>query len=142
MPAKTITGGCFCGAIRWEAANLFDAGYCHCSICRRISGAPVFAFASFKVDDFRLTRGSPKTFASSDTGRREFCGDCGSAVYFHADGWPYVSVGIGSFDNPNDVRPTMHQCEADRLAWFDTTDNLPRFRTNKNISHPRERIRP
>ena len=53
MIKKPITGGCFCGAIRWEADGVFDAGYCHCSVCRRISGAPVYSFVHFKEGDFR-----------------------------------------------------------------------------------------
>ena len=60
MVTMPISGGCFCGAIRWEGSNVFDAGYCHCSICRRMSGAPVFSFVHFREGDFRLTKGSPR----------------------------------------------------------------------------------
>jgi hypothetical protein len=38
-------GGCFCGAIRWEASEIFDTIYFHCSECRRLSGAPVVTWA-------------------------------------------------------------------------------------------------
>lgn len=142
MTTTSMTGGCFCGAIRWEIGNVFDAGYCHCSICRRISGSPVASFATVKSEDFRLTRGAPKSFASSAKFKRLFCADCGSAVYGIEDGWPFVSIGIGTFDDPTKIRPTMHQCAADRLVWFDIADDLPRFPTNNDIPHPRERRSP
>jgi hypothetical protein len=51
-------------------------------------------------------------------------------------------VGIGILDRPAEIRPTMHQCEADRLSWLNIADDLPRFETNENISHPRERMSP
>ena len=65
MVSRPITGGCFCGAIRWAASTVFDAGYCHCSVCRRRSGAPVFAFVRFREGDFQLVKGGPKAFSSS-----------------------------------------------------------------------------
>ncbi|HEX6636422.1 MAG TPA: hypothetical protein VF033_02095 [Steroidobacteraceae bacterium] len=37
-----LEGGCACGAVRYRLASApFDAGYCHCEVCRRSSGAPV-----------------------------------------------------------------------------------------------------
>ena len=33
-------GDCYCGDIRFEVSDIFDAGYCHCSVCRQLSGAP------------------------------------------------------------------------------------------------------
>lgn len=142
MLAKPITGGCFCGAIRWEADSVFDAGYCHCSVCRRISGAPVYSFVHFKEGDFRLTKGSPKGFATSAHFTRYFCSDCGSQVLGRGRGSPYVSVGIGVLDEPARVRPTLHQCDADRLPWLTIADDLPRYPANHDIPHPRHRPSP
>ena len=142
MIKKPITGGCFCGAIRWEADGVFDAGYCHCSVCRRISGAPVYSFVHFKEGDFRLVKGSPKALASSKHFTRYFCTDCGTHVFGRGEGWPYVSASIGVLDCPTEVRPTMHQCEADRLPWLNIADDLPRYPTNNDIPHPSERASP
>ncbi len=39
--AEKVTGGCFCGAVRYEAeVHLDDAYYCHCRTCQQTSGAP------------------------------------------------------------------------------------------------------
>src|SRR5206468_9902663 len=40
-PPAEITGGCFCGAVRYRvSATTRDVSHCHCSICRRTTGAP------------------------------------------------------------------------------------------------------
>ena len=51
-------GGCLCGAVRYELAaeGAFDAGYCHCSMCRRSTGAPVLAWALVRRSHFRLVQ--------------------------------------------------------------------------------------
>ena len=50
----TYQGGCFCGAIRYAFLDVFVAGYCHCSICRRMSGAPVIAWVNTPRASFRV----------------------------------------------------------------------------------------
>ena len=69
-----MEGGCFCGAIRYRVGSVFDAGYCHCSICRHIHGAPVVAWAAVLEGDFTLLAGTPRAFRSSATGTRHSCG--------------------------------------------------------------------
>jgi len=74
---EVLRGGCFCGANRFEAGDLYDAGYCHCSMCRRFSGAPAVAWANLRGRDFRLVRGAPRGFRSSEHWVRYFCPSCG-----------------------------------------------------------------
>jgi hypothetical protein len=133
-----IEGGCFCGAIRFRIGAVFDAGYCHCSICRRMTGAPMAAWANVPADQFERLQGTPKAHATSGRGRRYFCGDCGSALFWAEDGGPYVSVGLGVLDDPEAVRPAVHMCQADRLSWFEVMDDLPRYPDNR-LPHPDRR---
>ena len=65
-------GGCLCGAIRYEIDAVFDVIYCHCKHCRRSSGAPVLLTAQVSGDAFRLTKGSPSEYRTSDSGRSFF----------------------------------------------------------------------
>ena len=59
-----FTGGCLCGAIRYEVDRVFDVIYCHCNQCRRSSGAPVLLTAQVSGDAFRLTKGSPSEYSN------------------------------------------------------------------------------
>src|SRR5216117_2644895 len=52
-PAAAITGGCFCAAIRYRvSATTGDVSHCHCSICRRTTGAPFVSWATFPAAAF------------------------------------------------------------------------------------------
>lgn len=140
---SAFRGGCFCGAVRFEADDLFDAGYCHCTICQHFSGAPAVAWANLPGRDFRITQGKPAGYASSDSWVRYFCADCGAPVYGRhpappEDGRDLVCFLIPSLDDPPTVKPTAHIFCRSRLPWFDTTDDLPRFEEGE-LSHPRER---
>jgi hypothetical protein len=62
-----LTGGCFCGAIRYEVEGTpFHATNCHCSICRRTTGAPFVTWFSVRPSDFRIVEGEPMRFNSTE----------------------------------------------------------------------------
>lgn len=128
-------GGCLCGAVRYRLdAAPFDAGYCHCTSCRRASGAPVLAFATVPLDAFVLTKGEPAKRRSSEKAERWFCRDCGTQLAIHADYQPdTIDVTIPSLDDPAIIAPKFHIFTDERIAWFDTADDYPRhagFRPN------------
>ena len=70
--AQKLTGGCLCESIRYEVDKVFDSGYCHCSMCRKLSGAPVLVWGVVKAPYFRLVKGTPTEYASSENGIRGF----------------------------------------------------------------------
>jgi len=82
-----LTGGCFCGAIRYEVRGApFDETNCHCSICRRTTGAPFVTWFSVRSPDFRIIKGEPTRFNSTERGVRSFCSRCGTQLAFqHVD---------------------------------------------------------
>ena len=126
MPAHE--GGCLCGALRFRAdAAPVDSGYCHCSLCRKSTGAPVLAWTTFPVDAFRYVAGQPRVFHSSAWGQREFCGSCGTQlVYRKREGASSVDVSIGSLDAPWSFPPQYHIHTGNQLPWLALADNLPR----------------
>ena len=88
MNTTPLTGGCLCGAVRYRLdSRPFDAGYCHCELCRRACGAPVVAFATVPLESF-VVSGSPRRRRSSAFGERWFCGDCGTQLAMHVDHQP------------------------------------------------------
>jgi len=123
-----LAGGCFCGRIRYEAAGEpFDQTLCHCSICRRTTGAPAVAWFTVRPADFRFISGDPRTFQSTSKGVRCFCGDCGAQLTFRAPGLDEVDVTIASLDDPDAVPPLDQIWSGDRVRWMDGLGRLPRY---------------
>lgn len=124
-----MNGGCYCGAIRYEAAGRpFNETVCHCSICRRATGAPLVAWFSVARAQFRFVQGSPARFRSSPHASRTFCPHCGTALTFEEDHAPdEVDVTVCSLDDPALVAPHDHTWIRSRLAWVKTADGLPEF---------------
>jgi hypothetical protein len=123
------SGGCLCGAVRFRAEGKPSwTSYCHCQSCRRATGSPVAAFAGYPEDRFSYTRGSPQVFESSPGVWRSFCGRCGSPLTYRAEKYPgEVHILIGSLDAPEDFAPRAHVFCAERISWFETTDEARRF---------------
>ncbi len=124
------TGYCHCGAIRYEATGApFYTGLCHCSDCRRHAGAPMVGWTAYPEDGLTLLQGAPKVYASSEHGRRHFCPDCGTGLfYYNAQILPgIVDIQVGTLDHPEEAVPEMHVQVAERLAWMAKAHDLPAF---------------
>ena len=132
---KTVAGGCFCGAVAYEIdmPTLFCA-HCHCSMCRRPHGASFVTWTAVPPDQFRVTAGEEhlRTFASSDLGRRQFCGECGTQMFCwheHADSSPpsMIDVTVASLHEPIDRMPEMHVFYDSKASWTVINDDLPKL---------------
>lgn len=124
------TGGCHCGAIRYELSGEPKwTSLCHCSDCRRHSGAPLVGWTAFREGELRLLQGTPKVYESSENGRRHFCAGCGTGLfYYNAANLPgIVDVQIATLDNPDALAPTIQVQAAERIAWMERAHELPAF---------------
>jgi hypothetical protein len=122
-------GGCLCGAVRYRlSAAPADIGYCHCTLCRRSSGAPVQVFGTVPLEGFRLLKGEPRRRRSSGFGERWFCADCGTQIAIRVDFQPdTIDFTVGSLDDPGTVAPRFHLWTSSQIPWFDSRDDLPRY---------------
>jgi hypothetical protein len=122
-----LKGGCFCGAIRYETAGVpFHQTSCHCSICRRTTGAPFVAWFSVSRSKFRLVQGTPTRFRSTAKGTRSFCPHCGTQLTFeHDDASDELDITTCSLDDPEQLPPTDHTRTSSQLAWVRLADDLP-----------------
>lgn len=123
-----LTGGCICGAIRYRILGRPRlVCSCHCSMCRRASGAPMLTWMAIRKDRFELISDAVIWYRSSEQGRRGFCATCGGQLLsVHAGYQDYYEVTVGTLDNPERVRPDRHVYEPDRLSWLLICDGLPR----------------
>lgn len=125
-----MTGGCHCGAIRYEVSGEpLTHALCHCADCRRHAGAPVVGWTMYPEAAVRVTRGAPKIYSSSAQGRRHFCPDCGTGLfYFNAGMLPgLIDVQSATYDDPAAVPAQVHIQTAERVPWMARAHELPEF---------------
>jgi hypothetical protein len=123
-----LTGGCFCGAVRYEADGTpFHETNCHCSICRRTTGAPFVAWFSVRPTEFRIVRGDPVRFKTTQKAVRAFCSTCGTQLTFaHADFPNEIDVTTSSLDDPELVPSRDNTRTSSRLRWIGA-NSLPDY---------------
>lgn len=119
---KIYTGGCLCGAVRFEAMGPPERPHsCSCKMCQRHTGAPSAAWVEFPKDSVSWTgsAGPPSLYRSSETSNRAFCSTCGSSIGAIDDA-PVVALLVGSFDSPNrkDLVPAYHTHRSARPRWW------------------------
>ena len=123
------TGQCHCGAIRYSMpTTVVHHALCHCQDCRRHAGAPIVGWALVGLNELEVT-GTPKIYASSDHGRRHFCGDCGTSLFYTSEAvFPgQIDVQSATLDDP-DLIPAQAQIQtAERIRWMDGLADLPAF---------------
>jgi len=131
---KPFEGGCLCGSIRYRSTGApLRAVICHCSMCRRHSGAPVLSFVHFPVGEFTWIGGQPTRFRSSENAERGFCPKCGSTLSMHEQVLgDRVQIALGSLDEPDRVRIDDHVWTEDSITWFEVADELPRFKRSSS----------
>ena len=123
------SGQCHCGAIRYEmpAEPIYHA-LCHCSDCRRATGAPAVAWALAPKEAVTI-RGEPRVYASSEHARRHFCGACGSSLFYTNDVvFPgMIDVQSATLDDRDRI-PVQAQIQtAERIGWMEKLGDMPAF---------------
>lgn len=125
----TAAGACFCGGVRFEIElpSKFVA-HCHCSECRRASGAPMVTWLGTWEPKLRLVQGGDllKSYSDSPEATREFCAHCGTQLFFRCERWPgEVHVTRASIPGEVDRLPQVHVFYSDHASWYDPEARLP-----------------
>ncbi len=123
--AARVTGGCLCGAVRFEVhGSLRGVVNCHCGQCRRSHGHHGAYSAAARADLSLTEDGGLKWYASSATARRGFCGRCGSSLFWEPAGEDYMAIAAGGFDQPSGLATVGHVFTADRADYYAIDDDL------------------
>jgi hypothetical protein len=86
-----VTGGCLCGAVRYESRTPPTAGYyCYCKMCQKAYGSLFQPTVRFPGSAFAFVKGSPEYYRASSFAQRGFCAECGSPIIFSYEGNPDV----------------------------------------------------
>ena len=126
MTAKSFSGGCQCGAVRYRIEGEIRYPHlCHCRMCQKASGNYFVPLGASGRDAFALTRGEPSWFQSSQHVRRGFCGKCGTPLFYDIPDMDFINVTLGSLDNPQKIAPEAQSNLAEKMKWFSLLDALP-----------------
>lgn len=119
MERETITGGCYCGEIRYKAIGVPKyAGVCYCNDCRKIAGAQSVAWITFPIEDFEYFKGKPVSFQSSEKVSRTFCGKCGTGLTYQIENRKQeIDVTMASLDDPEKYPPRKLVYAEEKLGW-------------------------
>jgi len=132
---QPLTGGCLCGAVRYEARPTHrDGYYCHCRMCQLAFGNTRAAFINLRKDEVTWTTGQPAFYASSKFARRGFCGRCGSPLSFEYLSSESMDLSVGSLDDPAAVAPVLHFAVESRIANWHADDGLPGQRLDEHVA--------
>jgi hypothetical protein len=116
---QSITGGCYCGAVRYRATGppLYQAN-CHCANCRRAGGAQAVAWITVKSSEFAFENGKPTRYQTDTGAQRTFCGACGTSLtYEHGERPDEIDITTGSLDEPERFPPNRDVFPEEKLSW-------------------------
>ena len=131
-PAEPVRGSCLCGGVRYAVTGPFlRANFCHCSRCRKHSGAAALAQGRVPRSAFTLLQGRDLLSSFTEAGHmaKVFCRRCGSSLFGGTwpDG-PEVSIRLGTVDDDPGIRPSYHSFVGEVPPWDALPDDsLPRY---------------
>jgi len=122
-----LSGECLCGAVRFTVEDAFRyALNCHCSQCRRSTGAAFKSFAGIERTKFRVVAGDDDLLIYGEADcHNAHCGTCGSFLYSVVQDGTYVHVNLGTLRDEPAIRPTAHIYVGSKAPWHEITDDLP-----------------
>jgi hypothetical protein len=137
MAERVLTGGCLCGAIRFELSALpYTAGYCHCTRCQRRTGTAASPQARIEGSALQVLDGQDllRAWRHPDGGfEKLFCAGCGAHLLSrNPDNHSQASVRMGAFDGDPGIRPTWRAFVAYAAPWEPIPDDgLERYAEGK-----------
>jgi hypothetical protein len=126
---RRLSGQCFCGQVSYSVTDAFDyAMNCHCSQCRRTTGAAFKPFAGIAKQELEITQGADALLRyGSDETHDVHCRRCGSLLYSVVREGAFVHVTLGTLTDTPRIRPTAHIFAGSKAPWFEITDALPQY---------------
>lgn len=138
-----IKGSCLCGGVRFEVARAVGPfELCHCSRCRKTTGAAFVAGLGVRAEDYRLLQGA-ELIRSYDAPiihrppayHAAFCSRCGSPVPDPAVEADWFEIPAGLLDDDPTLRPEQHIFVEVMAPWWTISDGLPQLTRKQLVEH-------
>ena len=128
-----LEGSCHCGAVQFslQSHQPYPFNLCYCSICRKTAGGGGYAinlggdFTTLEVSGrehlrvYRAKLHDAQGNVRISQGERNFCGECGSALWLWDPRWPeLIHPHASAIDTSLPVPPERtHMMLASRAGW-------------------------
>lgn len=122
-----LRGSCACKSVSWASTELpRHLNLCHCTICRKVSGAPFLPFGHFnrRAVTWDTSANTIKESQYSEVAVRGFCTNCGTPLYikYHAEP-DQTNIAMGTVDEDSivgDIRKQdAHLYVLDNASWYE-----------------------
>ena len=127
-----ISGGCLCGAVRYNsAAEPTLVVVCHCSTCQKNTGSAfslniALPRGALTISGDTLATYEDRSGASGKPFFRSFCSRCGSPITGQGDAYPdLVILKAGTLDDPSWVKPQGHIWCVEKQPWVAIEPGVP-----------------
>lgn len=129
------TGGCLCGAVRFEIAP-FDPvfGTCHCKMCQRWAGSALLALTVPAATLAVSGQGFVATYSSSDWADRSFCRQCGSSLWYRTQDTGTHHLPIGLLDDTSGLTMASEIYHDLKPDCFDLSQSTRRYTTAETLA--------
>lgn len=137
MIKTPFTGGCVCGAVRYECSAApadIQMFKCHCRDCQHITGGGHTPVVYVPASTFKLTRGKLSYFKTDSemmgphSHQRGFCAECGSRLTGgEGPGMTGIGMTAGSLDDPSGFKPAVEIWMSDAQPWDFVDPTMPKF---------------
>jgi hypothetical protein len=117
-----VTGGCLCGAVRYEiAAEPIVTRVCWCRVCQKLGAGGSTVNVCFPRDKITISGVLADHCSIADSGNvmhRRFCPGCGTPLFSEAEARPHlIFVRAGSLDDPEVARPEVTIWTSQAPSW-------------------------
>ncbi len=127
---KYLNGSCLCKKVKLQVPDKFlYMGHCHCSECRKFSGAAFSTAAGVDFADFKITEGEAfiAYYHKTENTDLGFCKNCGSSLFSKKLNSKKYNIRLGVLDDSPTQDPTFHLFVDSKAPWHKITDNLKKF---------------
>jgi hypothetical protein len=127
-----ITGGCLCGAVRYEAtAAPIVTRVCWCRLCQYLGAGSGTVNTCFPTEALTIQGELTDFQSTADSGskmHRRFCRVCGTPLFSEAESRPHlIFVRAGTLDDPEVARPAATIWTAQAPTWACIDSRLQNF---------------
>ena len=124
-----LTGGCFCGRVRYRIdASLRPGRSCHCSRCRKAFSGSGSAYAEIEPGTFLWTSGEDNLtyYESAPSWGLCFCRSCGTTLCGTHQGAVH-GVTLGTVEGDPGVHIEMHIFVGSKAPWDHIGGMAPQY---------------